>query len=279
MLRKEWTVKGKNGTDIYMREWTSGKTGEALEAVVCIVHGMGEHGERYRHVAAEFAESGIATLALDQQGHGRSAGKRGHLPLDNALSDALLLLEEAGKRYPGLPLFLYGHSMGGNVALNCALRRLPAISGLIVTSPWLRLAFAPPRAVEWVGRKLTRIVPALHQRTGLKPEQLYRVGYEQAALMEGDELCHTYVTLQTYVDFTASGLWAIEHGSSLRVPLLLMHGTEDRISSPEASGELAKRLGERCSWVAWPGGYHELHNDIEGNKVIMDIKKWIKQQL
>jgi alpha-beta hydrolase superfamily lysophospholipase len=241
---------------------------------------MGEHGERYRHVAEELTEAGYATVALDQQGHGRSSGKRGHLPsLSAAVADVEQLIGEACKRYPGIPVFLYGHSMGGNVALNCALRRQPAIRGLILTSPWLRLAFRPNPAVEWIGRRLATVLPGLQQATGLKPEQLFRPGYEKASPIAGDELCHTRITLQTFREISDGGLWAVQNGASLHVPLLLMHGTADQVTSLEASRELADRLGERCQWLEWPEGYHELHNDSDGKRVIMEIKKWIQWQL
>lgn len=278
MLRDEWVITGAKGSQIFLREWKS----ETIEtkAVVCLVHGMGEHGDRYGHVAAQLTAAGFVLIALDQQGHGRSSGKRGHLhSLGAAVSDAALMIEEAGKRHPGTPIFLYGHSMGGNVALNCALRLQPPIRGLILTSPWLQLAFKPHPAVEWFGRKLVAVVPKMHQSTGLNPADLFRPGYDLAAPIVEDPLCHTKITLQTYMEITAAGEWAIAHASSLQVPLLLMHGTSDRVTSFEASALVAERIGDQCYFRRWDGGYHELHNDLEGKEAVQELIDWLEEQL
>ncbi|CAM3991605.1 lysophospholipase [Paenibacillus alkaliterrae] len=278
MLREEWHSIGANKAYLFIREWKP--EAARVKAAVCLVHGMGEHGDRYSHVAEYFTEAGYALMALDQYGHGRSSGKRGHLnSLIAAASDTGLIIEEAGKRHPDVPVFLYGHSMGGNVALNCALRLNPPIKGLILTSPWLRLAFKPHPAVEWIGRRLASIVPALQQETGLNPADLYRPGYAKAAPIVEDPLCHTKITLHTYREIDAGGEWALAHADSLEVPVLLMHGSSDRITSLAASELLAERLGAKCEWKIREGGFHELHNDVEGEQNIKQIIDWIELQL
>ncbi|WP_054023323.1 alpha/beta hydrolase [Bacillus sp. FJAT-28004] len=278
MLRDEWQITGAEGSQLFLREWMS--ESQETKAVVCLVHGMGEHGDRYGHVAAQLTAAGFVLIALDQQGHGRSSGKRGHLhSLGAAVSDAALMIEAAGKRHSGSPIFLYGHSMGGNVALNCALRLHPPIQGLILTSPWLRLAFKPHPAVEWFGRRLASVIPTLQQSTGLNPADLFRPGYDQAAPIVEDPLCHTKITLHTFSEITDGGEWAIAHASSLQVPLLLMHGTSDRVTSMDASALLAESLGEQCYFRRWDGGYHELHNDVEGKEAVQVLIQWLKEQL
>lgn len=278
MQRDEWQITGAEGTTLFLREWKP--AARNVKAVVCLVHGMGEHGDRYGHVAALFAEAGFALIALDQHGHGRSSGKRGHmLSLAAAVSDAALMIEAADKRHPGVPIFLYGHSMGGNVALNCVLRLQLKVQGLILTSPWLRLAFKPHPAVEWIGRRLAFVMPALQQSTGLNPADLFRPGYDQAAPIVEDPLCHTKITLHTYKEIDDGGEWALANASALRIPLLLMHGTSDRVTSLEASSLLAARIGKTCHFRRWEGGLHELHNDMEGDMVIKEIINWLEGQL
>ncbi|WP_063845928.1 alpha/beta hydrolase [Paenibacillus sp. FJAT-27812] len=278
MLREEWQLTGAKGSTLFLREWKP--EAHELKAVVCLVHGMGEHGDRYKHVAAHFTEAGIALIALDQHGHGRSSGKRGHMhSIGAAASDAALMIEDAGKRHPGVPIFLYGHSMGGNVALNCALRLHPPIHGLMLTSPWLRLAFRPHPAVEWFGRRLASIVPTMQQSTGLNPADLFRPGYDQAAPIVEDPLCHTKITLHTFTEVGAGGEWALANAANLQVPLLLMHGTSDRVTSFDASSLLAENVAALCHFRRWDGGLHELHNDIEGEKAILEMINWMEEQL
>lgn len=106
-------------------------------AVVCLAHGYGEHSGRYAHVAAQMNEAGYAFLAFDLRGHGKSHGQRGHTPsYEHLLNDLALLFAEGARRFPAprKPLFIYGHSMGGNLVLNYALRRQPEIAGVIATS-------------------------------------------------------------------------------------------------------------------------------------------------
>lgn len=279
MIRSELSLWGAGGATLYVREWMPDN--EPVIGVVCIVHGMGEQGERYRNVAAELTAAGFAVLALDQEGHGRSSGPRGHMPsIMDATANVVLVLEQARKRHPGAPLFIYGHSMGGNVALNTVLRRKPDIQGLIVTSPWLKLAFSPPAAQLWVGQQLAKFMPRLSQSTGLKPEDLFREGYEGAVPIVGDPLNHTRITIKTFIEINAAGEWAIEQAEKLlEVPLLLMHGSSDRVTSHQASAELASRLGVRCQFLTWEGCFHELHNDREGEKVIHIMIEWLKGQL
>ncbi|MFX3632258.1 MAG: lysophospholipase [Candidatus Pristimantibacillus sp.] len=279
MKRSEWTITGENGSSLYVREWQSEH--QSAQAVIVIIHGMGEHGERYTHTASKLTAAGFIVIAYDQQGHGRSSGKRGHLPsIIEATSNAALILRQAGERHEGLPHFLYGHSMGGNIAINFALRQKPAIQGLILTSPWLRLAFNPPAVQLWVGRRIAAIAPSLTQSTGLKPEDLYRPGYVGASSTVTDLLCHTKITVQTFMEINAAGEWAIEHGNQLTMPILLMHGDADRITSYKASAELADHIGDKsCEFITWEGCYHELHNDLDADQVIDTIARWLKRQL
>ncbi|MBI5915931.1 MAG: alpha/beta fold hydrolase [Bacteroidetes bacterium] len=135
---------------------------ERPKAVICIVHGLGEHIGRYGHVAEFFSAHGIATFGFDHQGHGRSEGKRGHAPNLGSLLDGIgHLLAVAGEHYPGNPVFLYGHSLGGHLALNFVLRRKPGIRGLIATGPWIRLPKQPSAMLVGFAAVMSRIFPKL----------------------------------------------------------------------------------------------------------------------
>lgn len=278
MERKEWLTLGAKAKSIYVREWlpASGQP----KAIVCIIHGQGEHGERYRGVAEQMTEAGYIVVAYDQLGHGRSEGKRGHISaMSAAIDDAMRLMEEAKDRHPGLPMMLYGHSMGGNIALNCALQRKPEIIGLILTSPWLKLAFKPSAVKEWLGRYVAFLLPTLPMSTGLKSEDLFRPSELCIPPIQDDPLNHTTITPKAYLEVQSSGEWALRHGHELHVPLLLMHGTADRVTSFKASKELADSLQERCEWHAKEGGLHELHNDKDGKESIRFIVEWMERQL
>lgn len=278
MRREEWQFLGAEGENLFVRDWQP--SNRDTRAVVCLAHGIGEHGDRYGHVAALMTEAGFALTALDHYGHGRSSGKRGHMfSLDAAVANLELVTEEARKKNPGLPVFIYGHSMGGNVALNYALRRRPSIQGLVLTSPWLRLVFPPSPVVEWIGKRAISIFPTFQLPTRIHPKDLFRPGYLEAAPIQGDPLCHTKITLNAYFEVIAGSEWAFQNANRLNVPLLLLHGMEDRITSMEASEQFADAAGDLCEFRRWPGGLHELHNDVEGKLAIETIIVWISQLL
>jgi len=265
--------KSRDGVQFYARGWEP--QASTPKGVVCLVHGHGEHVGRYDHVGEALSAAGYALLGFDQRGHGRSAGQRGHIPSYEALLDDIaLLLEQAMNRYPALPLFLYGHSMGGNEVINYALRRKPALSGVIATGPWLRLAFEPPALKVALGRMMNRIFPAFAQKSGLETAALSRRP-DVVRAYESDPLVHDLISARLFVEMYTAGLWALEHAPDFPLPLLLMHGSADRLTSAEASREFAQRAGGQVTLRIWEGGYHEIHNEPERGEVFQTIIAWL----
>ena len=125
----EWKWKSSDGVDMYARGWAPAGT---PKAAIMLVHGHGEHVARFDHVAAALTEKGYAMLGFDLRGHGKSGGARGHTPAYDALMDDIASFSrQTDQLYAGLPRFLYGHSLGGNLVLNYALRRKPDLHGVI----------------------------------------------------------------------------------------------------------------------------------------------------
>ena len=142
MQRVEFGWQTEDGLQLFAQAWQP--DGES-RAVVCLAHGLGEHSGRYSHVAAALNQAGYTLLGFDLRGHGHSEGQRGHAPtFDDMLDDITHLLEEAARRFPDSPRFLYGHSLGGTLVLNHALRRRSQVIGVIATGPSLRIAFTSP---------------------------------------------------------------------------------------------------------------------------------------
>lgn len=248
------------------------------KAVVCLVHGLGEHCGRYAHVAAALNDAGYAVLASDKRGHGRSEGKRGHVPSYDALMDDIgLLLAQAAERYPGKPRFLYGHSLGGNEVLNYALRRRPDVAGVVSTSPGLRPGFKPPALQLAAGRLMNRLWPAFTMPNSLEMDALCRDPAVIAAY-QADPLNHDRLSARLGIGLLEAGEWALAHAAEFPVPLLLMHGTADRLTSPAASVEFAGRAAN-CTLQLWEGFYHETHNDPEKDRVIAFMVRWLDEHM
>ena len=271
----EWNWKSRDGLDLAARGWKP----ENPKAVAVLVHGHGEHTNRYQHVAQAFNDSGYALLAFDLRGHGLSAGQRGHTPhFDNLLDDISDFIGEARKLYPGLPLFLYGHSMGGNLVINYVLRFPQALKGAIVTGPWLKLAFDPAPAQVMVGKLLNNIMPSFSLASGLDQASLSR-DPEVVRKYASDPLVHSKISVRLYNGISSGGLWALEHAASLKIPMLLMHGSMDKLTSAQASQEFASKAGNLVSLRIWEGFYHEIHNEPEKSEVIQAMLSWLDQNV
>ena len=272
----ESSWENKDGTKFFVQGW---EPDAKPKAVVCLVHGHGEHVGRYAHVGDAFSKAGYALVGYDERGHGKTTGARGHVPSYDAMmddiSDFLAMME---KRYPGLPVFLYGHSMGGNQVINFALRRKPDLKGVIATGPWLKLAFDPPAMQVFLGRTMNNIAPGFTQKSGLETAAL---SHDQKVVdaYVADSLVHDKISARLFVSMYESGLWALDHAAEFSLPLLLMHGTADRLTSWQASREFAQRAGKNVTWCAWDGFYHEIHNEPEKVEVLKTMVDWMDERL
>jgi alpha-beta hydrolase superfamily lysophospholipase len=247
------------------------------KAVIALIHGMGEHSLRYLHVAKFFADHGIATMGVDLRGHGKSDGKRGHTPnYETLMKDIECFLKKVKQEFPQLPIIIYGHSMGGNLTLNYLIRKQPELSAAIVTSPYLRLAFEPPKWKVVLGKMSAGIFPSLSQPTGLETAAISRdkkvvKGYEV------DELVHDKITSTFFVNVHFAGPFAIENAAKIKTPLLLMHGLEDRLTSPDGTKEFMQNAGSNVTVKYWTGLFHEIHNEPEQQEVFQTELDWLKE--
>ncbi|MEJ6506087.1 MAG: alpha/beta hydrolase [Crocinitomicaceae bacterium] len=246
------------------------------KAVVFIIHGMGEHAKRYAHVSEYFKNINIAVVAIDLRGHGNSQGKRGHMPsYEDIMNDLLLAVKEVSDFYSDLPIIMYGHSIGGNLTLNYLLRHPEHIAGAIVTSPYLRLGFEPPRWKVLLAKFSTNIYPALSQPTGLDQSALSRIP-QVIAEYQNDKLVHDKITASFFINSHHAGISAIENAAKITTPLLLMHGSLDRLTSPEGSKDFYAKAKSNVTFHLWEGLYHEIHNEPEKLEVFKKEVEWIE---
>lgn len=271
----DWKWKSRDGIELVSQGWKPANP----KAVVVLIHGHGEHINRYQHVAEAITNAGYAMQAFDIRGHGRSAGKRGHTPgYENLMTDISDFIGDAQKRYPGLPVFLYGHSMGGNQVINYALKSPGILKGVIATGPWLKLAFDPPAAQVMVAKLLNGIAPSFSLASGLSQSALSR-DLDVVKKYAADPLVHDKISVRLYTTMYANGLWALEHAADLKIPMLLMHGSADGLTSAPASEEFAKKAGKLVTLRIWDGFYHEIHNEPEKAEVLETIVNWLDKQI
>lgn len=245
------------------------------EAIVIIVHGLGEHQGRYREWSDRFMAVNTGVVRFDLPGHGMSGGKRGHIAAYNQIGEIIRYLRDRTMiDYPGIPLILYGHSLGGNIVLDTLLSGTEGFSAAVVTSPWIKLAFEPGRLKILLAQVAGSIAPTLTQPTNLVPEHLSN-DPEVAVAYRNDPLVHSVISVALYSSATRAASRVLRDGNMIKIPLLLLHGTDDKISSPQGSVDLAS-IVPHATLRLWENGYHELHNEPFSDQVFQFIHSWIR---
>lgn len=269
------SLKAKDGIQLFVRE----NIPPQYRGIICIVHGFGEHGGRYAHVADFFNKKGYAVLAIDNRGHGKTEGKRGHTPsFDSYLDDIDVFLTDTKQRLNDVPMFLYGHSMGGNLTLNYVIRRKPTIlRGLVVTGPWIRLAFEPKPIMITMGKIMRSILPTFTQDSGLNADHISR-DKEVVEAYKDDPLVHSKITASAGMSMTDSAAFLNTYSGAMPIPTFILHGTDDKLIAQAASEEFAQRV-TNVDYKKWVGLYHEIHNDPEKLVVLNDVLVWLDSKL
>jgi len=248
-------------------------------AVVAVSHGFGEHGGRYSNLVEHIVPRGYAVYALDHQGHGRSGGRRGHVGRwSEYLAGVGAMLEAVRQREPGAPVFLFGHSLGGLIAAEYALAHPEGLAGLILSSPVLGSVGVSP-ARRMLGRALSGVWPTFSIHTGLDAGTISR----DPAAVRGyiaDPLVHDVASarLGSEMDLAVKRVQA--RAAEFALPLLLFHGTADRLTSPEARRAFfARTTAPDREFVEYDGGYHETLNDLDHERVAADVLRWMEARL
>lgn len=248
------------------------------KAIILIVHGHGEHSLRYVSWAKRFVYHGFIVQSWDHIGHGQSEGRRGHIKyFEQLLFEIDLAITKVTHDYPKLPIILYGHSMGGNIALNYAINRPTKLDLLIVTSPWLKLANPPSPGMELLSRFMNLVAPFVQIKSTVKPEQISQIP-EEVEKYATDPLNHGLITPRLYTSIASSSKYISGNAHKISIPTLLMHGSGDSITSYIATDELSRKI-PKSTYIEWSGCYHELHHERERDEVFNSILNWINEQL
>ena len=276
MNQDKISLQSKDGLNLYFQNWVP--DGEP-RGVICIVHGLGEHSGRYEHVAEFFNSAGFGVTAFDVRGHGKSGGPRGHTPaFESFMDDIAAFMQESARQFPELPLFLYGHSFGGLLVLNYALRRKPEIQGVIASAPGLKSPVTEQKLKIFLAKVLGTLMPELAMASGLNAEHISR-DPEVVQKYVNDPLVHDRTSLAMAKHSIEAITWALENAMKFDLPLLIMHGDGDLITYPEGSQEFIAQVPANKTLKIWPGLYHEIHNEPEKEAVLAFALDWVNQQL
>ncbi len=253
---------------------------ENAKANVCLIHGFGEHINRYHHVAEVFNANGLNLFAIDLIGHGKSEGRRGNIKsFDTYLEETDMLIEYASSHSPRLPIFLYGHSMGGCIVSKYLLAgEVDKLNGALITSPWLKLETPAPKIKVVMGKFLLKLGINITEKADLEPDNLSRDLDIGKAYVE-DPLVHDKISAKAFIQITEAGEWILTHTSRSKLPLLIAHGEADKITSYQTTKSFAEKAGSMATFKSWPELRHETHNETNKKEVIEFYTNWLTAQL
>lgn len=248
------------------------------QAVIMLVHGFGEYSWRYKQWAKKFAYNGFAFVSWDHYGHGISDGEQGNIRnYEQFMLEIDLAITKVSEQFPDIPIVLYGQDMGGNIAINYAIRRTSPIKLLVVTSPWIELTKPTTKVKQFFEMLLSIFLPGLSLKANISAKQMSHLN-EEVLKYETDKLVHNCITPHLLTSLNKAGKYAMKNAGRIKIPTLLMHGTDDSITSCRATASIAEIINN-ATFVEWPGLYHELHNETKQNEVFINIKEWIDHYL
>ncbi|MFT3792254.1 MAG: alpha/beta hydrolase [Rudaea sp.] len=277
MKNEESELAGSGGIRLFSRSWRA----DDSRASVVIVHGVGEHSGRYAHVARRLVAAGCSVHAIDLRGHGRSQGRRAVVDrFANAVEDIDRLVERVRAESPGRPLYMLGHSMGGALSLNYALEHGDKLSGLALSAPAVALDGAP-----WIVRQSSKLLSLVAPNLGAVAVNAQWISRDRDVVSDyvADPLnWHGRLPVRTVGELVTSAERLPKRLASLDLPILLMHGTDDRLAG--ISGSRMVHAGVSSTdkkLLEYKGLYHEIFNElpVDRKRVLDDLVVWIEARI
>lgn len=279
MVKREEMIDMKDGTRIHLTVYSPDCKAFRVRGVVLLAHGFGEHAGCYERFSARFCERDYAVFVPDLRGHGKTPGKRG--VVKSGYGSILSDLEEIKKRiireYPGRPVILYGHNMGGNMLLNYILERdVSSVHCAVSGSPWLGLDVKMEGIMRGSLWLMSSVAPDFTARIKLPLDKLSR---DEAAVeaVKNDQLHHFRLSIRLLREISERGSHAIRQAGLITVPTLVLMAGKDNIVSNDAIRSFCGRASDKVSMTEYADAYHELHNEINAAEIFQDIWRFIQK--
>jgi acylglycerol lipase len=275
---EEGNFQTNDGLKLFEQSWQPAKK---TKAVIVIIHGYAEHSGRYAHVADYFVNHGYAVETFDLRAHGKSSGKSGKTYIDSFdefLSDVDLFLKRVQERHPNKIIFLLGHSVGGAIVTLYTITRNPDLKGIILSGPTLKISDDISPLLVKLSSVIGKVLP-----------KLPTIKVDGTAISRDPEIVKKYdndplnyrggIPARTGAEVTRATKLIQEQMEAIKLPLLILHGTADRISDPEGSKQLYERAQSKDKTLKlYDGFYHEIFNEIEKESVLADIVEWLERR-
>jgi len=268
------TVASRDGTRIAFRAWP--KPGTTI--TFAVAHGLGEHAGRYKDFAGAMAQRGMGTFALDLRGHGQSDGQRGHVDAWSQWTDDISAFVGEVERQVDGEVVPLGHSFGGAAMLSTVIAgKLPHSKRFIVSSPALKVKVVVPQWKTNLGEMASRVMPRLAMSNEVDAGTLSRIPRVVDAY-RSDPLVHSKISSRLFTEWQRATQEVLAHASEIKLPFLILAGTDDKLIDPAGSEELHRRAPDTSELHLLPGRYHEPFNDVGSDEVFDIIAKWLNAQ-
>ncbi|MDQ6720871.1 MAG: lysophospholipase [Candidatus Dormibacteraeota bacterium] len=264
-------VESADGAKISFRGWPHA----GAEITFAVVHGLGEHGGRYQGFAKGMAKHGMGTYAVDLRGHGKSPGQRGHVDSWSQWIDDVSAFVKHISEFAEGEVVPVGHSFGGAALLSTVLAgKLPSTRRFIVSSPALKVKVAVPAWKIRLGTAASRVLPRLALDNEVDPRLISRVpGVVEA--YRTDPLVHAKISSRMYTEWLAATKDILDRAGEIKIPFLILAGTDDGLIDPDGSKELHDRAASMSELRLLEGRYHEPFNDRDKEEVFKLISNWL----
>ena len=278
MKHLETAYKTHDGKELYLQAWMA----DAPKAAMLLVHGLGEHSSRYLHLVEKLNEAGVSVFTFDGRGHGKSAKDKPDAFFESAddyLKDIDALFGKVKSYSPGLPAFIYGHSMGGGLVAAYVLKYKPEAAGVVLSSPAIKEAEGTSKILIALSSMISKYFPKL-KALKLDANKVSRIPEEVQKYLQ-DQLVYTEaIPARTGYELFQLMNYIQGNASEFNLPLLLIHGSNDGLTNPKGSELLFENAKSADKTLKiFPGGYHELINDLDRDEVMNLIVSWIEIRL
>lgn len=276
MNYRESRFSSTDGLQLHQRCWLP--EGKAT-GVVVLIHGLAEHAGRYASVAERLAGERYAVYALDLRGHGLSLGRRIYMnSFEEHLADVGQVIRQAQAEQPGLPLFLFGHSMGGLIAASLAADHITGICGVAVSAAAIQLHGDVFPMLRWLALPASLLLPTI--RVVQLNFNMVSRDPKAIASMENDPLVYQgHIPNRTAGEMLRAGFEIRQTAAGIEHPLLILHGTADAITDVEGARQLYQRAGSFDKTLKlYDGLYHNLLDEPEKDQVMADLVDWFNRR-
>ncbi|WP_286696043.1 alpha/beta hydrolase [Spongiibacter sp. UBA1325] len=266
----------RSGQKIFQSSWLPAS---APQAVVCIIHGLGEHSGRYAALAESLAAAGFACFALDHPAHGKSDGQQCFIPDFSLLVEtARQFIDDSKQRYPDLPSFVIGHSMGGVITTTLLTETPQLVNGAILSGP----ALATDEAVGPIQRIVLNAISRLFPEAPtfqLDPSLVCSDVSVVDNYLNDPLVFSGKIPARTISEIIRGADSALKKASKITTPLLLLHGENDKLASPEGSKQLYRSCSsEDKELIIYPALFHEIFQEPRRHEIFSRIADWIGER-